>query len=447
MQQDARGLALGTDSGAAARAYDAAIESYLRYRTDAARHVEAALAADPAFAMVHVLRGYFAMLSFNRANVPAAEAALAVARAGEAGLSPRERRHVEALAAWVDGRLWRMLGAWEAILADHPTDVLALRLAHFNYFWLGEVRAMRDSVLRAKAGWASDLPGFGTVLSCEAFGREECGDYRAAEAAGRAAVERDPLDLWGTHAVAHVMEMEGRHQDGIAWLEGLHPHWEGAAAIVHHLWWHRALYHWELGQFDAVLALYDERFRDLGSVLTKAMPDLYIDLQNATAMLWRLERAGVAVGSRWDELAEKADARTGCTLSAFTQPHLMLALAATGRGEAADRLLAVLDAAGEGAGTLAPVHAAVTRPVAAAVLAHRAGDWARVVDLLWPVRNEFWRLGGSHAQRDIFRQMLADAAARAGDRNRLRVILTEEKLGRTLPLTQRRGYAPLAIAA
>ncbi|BBK33304.1 tetratricopeptide repeat protein 38 family protein [Allostella humosa] len=447
MQQDARGLALSTDVPAAAAAFDAAIQSYLRYRTDGARHLEAALAADPGFAMAHLLRGYFAMLSFNRANVPAAAAALAEARRGEAGLSPRERRHAEALAAWIDGRLWAMLGAWEAILADHPTDVLALRLAHFNYFWLGEVGQMRQSVLRAQAGWADDLPGYGTVLSCIAFGHEECGDYRLAEAAGRAAVERDPLDLWGTHAVAHVMEMEGRHRDGVAWLDGLKGHWEGAAAIVHHMWWHRALYHWELGEFDQVLALYDERFRNLDSPLTKAMPDLYIDAQNAAAMLWRLERAGVNVGGRWAELADRAEARAGDSLSAFTQPHWMLALAATGRTEAAGRLVADLHAAGEGGGTLAPVHAGVTAPLATAVLAHRAGDWRRVVDLLWPIRNDFWRLGGSHAQRDIFRQMLADAAARAGDRNRLRMILTEETVGRTLPLTARRGYAPLAIAA
>ena len=447
MQPDARGLALSTDSPAAAAAFDAAIGSYLRYRTDAARHIEAALAADPGFAMAHLLRGYFAMLSFNRANVPAAAVALAAARTGAERLTRRERRHLDALAAWIDGQLWRTLGAWEAILAEDPTDVLALRLSHFNYFWLGEVAAMRQSVLRAKAGWDEGLPGFGTVLSCEAFGHEECGEYRAAEAAGRAAVERDPLDLWGTHAVAHVLEMEGRHRDGIDWLDGLKGHWEGAAAIVHHLWWHRGLYHWELGEFDQVLALYDERFRNPESPLTRAMPDLYIDVQNAAAMLWRLERAGVAVGSRWDELADKAEARAGDTLSAFTQPHWMLALAAAGRTDAARRLVASLAEAGRGADSLAPVHAGVTGPVAAAVLAHRAGDWPRVVDLLWPIRNELWRLGGSHAQRDIFRQMLADAAARAGDRTTLRAVLAEEQFGRTLPLTRRRGYAPLAIAA
>ncbi|MGE0715708.1 MAG: tetratricopeptide repeat protein [Alphaproteobacteria bacterium] len=447
MQHDARGLALSTDSGDAARHFDAAVDAYLRYRLDGAKHVEAALAADPAMVMAHVLRGYFAMLSYKQANLQAARAALAAGAASRASATLRERRHLDALEAWSQGHLWRALGAWEAILAEHPTDVLALRLSHFNYFWMGEAGAMRDSVLRAKPGWADDLPGYGTVLSCEAFAREECGDYRAAEAAGRAAVERDPADLWGTHAVAHVIEMEGRHRDGIAWLDGLQGNWEGAAAIVHHLWWHRALYHHELGEFDAVLALYDERFRNLASPLVQAMPDLYIDVQNAAAMLWRLERAGVAVGDRWAEVADKAEARIGDTLSAFTQPHWMMALAATGRDKAADRLLAALDAAGAADDTLAPVHLTVTRPVAAAARAHRRGDWNEVVDLLWPIRNELARLGGSHAQRDIFRQMLADAAARGGRRDALRVVLAEEQVGRTLPLTRRRGFAPLALAA
>ena len=447
MQQDARGLALSTDSGEAARRFDAAIDSYLRYRTDVARLLDGALAADPGFALGHVLRGYLAMLSYKRANVSVAAAALARAEAAAVRLSERERLHLQALRAWVDGRLWRMLEAWEAILADHPTDVLALRLSHFNYFWMGEAGAMRTSVLRAKEGWSENLPGYGTVLSCEAFAREECGEYRAAEAAGRAAVERDPADLWGTHAVAHVMEMEGRHRDGIAWLDALKDNWEGAAAIVHHLWWHRALYHYELGEHDTVLALYDQRIRDLAAPLVQAMPDLYIDVQNGAAMLWRLERAGIDVGTRWTELADKAETRIGDALSAFTQPHWMLALAATGRDAAAGRLVAALAEAGQAGDTLAAVHATVTAPVAAATLAHRRGDWARVVELLFPIRNDFHRLGGSHAQRDIFRQMLADAAARGGRRDVLRVVLAEESAGRSIPLTSRRGFAAISIAA
>ena len=135
------------------------------------------------------------------------------------------------------------------------------------------------------------------------------------------------------------MEMQGRRDEGIAWLDGLEPHWEGGNNLLHHLWWHRALFHLERREFDAVLDLYDRRFRNLASPLTQAQPDLYIDVQNAASMLFRLERQGVDVGERWSELADKAEARIGDCLSVFTLPHWMMALAATGRGEAAGRML------------------------------------------------------------------------------------------------------------
>ena len=41
------------------------------------------------------------------------------------------------------------------------------------------------------------------------------------------------------------------------------------------------------------------------------------------------------------------------------------------------------------------------------------GDYARVVDLLHPVRFELFRIGGSHAQRDIFDWTLTEAACRS----------------------------------
>src|SRR5262249_46554186 len=77
----------------------------------------------------------------------------------------REQSHVEALDAWAAGDLDRTLAIWEAILADYPTDTLALRLAHLKYFWLGRPRDMLASVERVVPQWDRDLPGWGAILS------------------------------------------------------------------------------------------------------------------------------------------------------------------------------------------------------------------------------------------------------------------------------------------
>src|SRR5262249_8790906 len=160
------------------------------------------------------------------------------------------------------------------------------------------------------------------------FALKECGDYAATEPAGQAAIDFDPADLWAAHAVAHVMEMRARQHEGIAWLDGLARHWEGANQLRHHLWWHQACFHYERGEFAQVVALYDQQFRNLASPLTQSQPDFIIDVQNAASMLFRLERQDVDVGDRWVEIADKAEQRIGDCRSVFTLPHWMMALAA-----------------------------------------------------------------------------------------------------------------------
>ena len=57
MQQDERGLPLTTASSAAAEALVACARSFIGLRTDALAHLDAALAADPEFALAHALKG------------------------------------------------------------------------------------------------------------------------------------------------------------------------------------------------------------------------------------------------------------------------------------------------------------------------------------------------------------------------------------------------------
>jgi tetratricopeptide (TPR) repeat protein len=443
MPHDVHGLPITTSAEAGA-AFDRTVLAYLKYRADTPDHLKQTLAADPEFGLAHCLKGYFAMLSYKQANVPVAADAARAARAHTAKATARERAHAAALDAWVAGDLDRTLAVWEQILADHPTDVLALRLAHFNNFWLGRPRAMAASVGRVLPKWGRALPGYGTLLACRAFALEECGDYAGAEPAGRAAVAIDPGDVWGTHAVAHIMEMQGRHQEGIAWLDQLERHWVGGNNLLHHLWWHRALFHLERDETGEVLALYDWRFRDLASALTRAQPDLYIDVQNAASMLFRLERRGVDVGDRWSEIADKAEPRIGDCLSAFTLPHWMMALAATGRDAAAARMLEAMRAFGRGRETVAAIVGEIAVPVCEAVLAHRRGAAARTVALMRPVLDGMHRLGGSHAQQDVLEQLFLDAAVTADQPDDVRLLLARVAARHPVPPHERIGYAAAA---
>jgi len=400
---DTYDLPISTTSAAAGDAYRRALQSFIGYDADFPEHAQAALQADPRFVMGHCVWGYFMMLAYSHATVPAAAEALRAAAPHAKGATSRERAHVRALDLWIAGDLESALREWEAILAASPRDVLAVRLLHANYFWLGRQLEMRASLERVAPHWVDDS----SFMACLAFSLEETGDYAAAERIGRRALELDPTEVWGAHAVAHVLEMQRRPAEGIAWLAGLEQHWGGKGLFLHHLWWHRAMFHLAGREFDAVLDLYDRRFRNLASPLTSAMPDFYVDVQNAASMLLRLELRGVAVGARWDELADKAEARIGDCLSAWTLPHWMMALTAAGRTQAADRMLSVLK------NNQQQVVREVAAPVCEALLAHRRAQHGKVVSLIAPLRSRLQELGGSHAQRDVLAQVYVDSLRKA----------------------------------
>ena len=131
-----------------------------------------------------------------------AQKMLEAARAARAPESEREILYISALEAAIDGRITQSISHFETIARANPHDLLALRLAQFELFWLGEAAWMRDISERAAPAWSEGDKGLGAYLAIRAFGLEETGDYAQAERCGRSAVEIDPTDPWGAHAVA-----------------------------------------------------------------------------------------------------------------------------------------------------------------------------------------------------------------------------------------------------
>jgi hypothetical protein len=263
------------------------------------------------------------------------------------------------------------------------------------------------------------MPGYHAVLSMLAFGLEETGDYAAAERFGRRSVELEPRDGWGWHAVAHVMEMQNRRAEGVAWLTRDSAAWSEGSFFAIHNWWHLGLFYLGMDRVDEVLALVDQR------VLGTASP-VVLDMIDASAMLWRLQLRGVPVGDRWNALATRWVAASSESTYAFNDMHAMMSFVGADRIDDADRLLQAQRAALEAPGDNAAFLRDVGMPATQAIYDFAAGRYPEAVEKLRAVRPVAHRFGGSHAQRDIIDLTLIEAATRA-DQSTLADALRRER--------------------
>jgi len=393
-----------------------ALHEFRCFADDPLATAEAALAESPDLVMAQVLRGWLYLLSTEASGVALAREALAAAR--QWPHNDREAAHLRAIEQLSNGQ-WRAAAlTMEDLNLQFPMDALALQVGQQLDFLVGDSRMLRDRLARVMPHWSAGMPGWHAVLGMYAFGLEETGDFATAERLGRQAVALEPRDAWAQHAVAHVLEMQGRRDEGIEWMRG-NTGWQTDNFLAVHNWWHLALHHLAQGDVTEVLALYD-------GPIHGHRPEIHVELVDASALLWRLWLQGVDVGPRWTQLAEKWAPFAGDGHYAFSDWHAAMAFAAAGREDLLQTLLqAQADAmarCNDNAAFTAEVGSAVTR----AAIACGQGDWRRAVTLLRPVRSASHRFGGSHAQRDLIDLTLITAAQRSGQ-TRLARALEQER--------------------
>jgi tetratricopeptide (TPR) repeat protein len=407
---DARGLSVTLSDPRALGPYERALRALQTYRGDPVAPMDEALAIAPDFAAAHAAKALILMTFFERRFAKDAAAALAAGEPHLARANERERQLFAAAAALASGDWHEGVRRLDRVLVDHPRDILALQVAHLVDFLRGDAQNLRNRVSRVLPHWSAAVPGHSFVRGMHAFGLEECNQYPEAEAAARTALESEPADCWATHALVHVMEMQGRIDEGMRFLESTRGDWATADnGFAFHNWWHLALFHLDRGDSARVLALYDER---LAGALEMAMSRL-----DATALLWRLMLEGVDIGARFETVADAwekdLDAESG--FYAFNDFHAALAFAATGRQSAIARLRRALADSAREQGANADMARSVGIDASEGVIALAGGDPRRALERLAGVRDRASRFGGSHAQRDILTLTIIEAARRAGE--------------------------------
>jgi tetratricopeptide (TPR) repeat protein len=405
MRTDKHGNAMTGTTGEAVEFFDQAVEAFNIYRGDPVGLLDRAIEAAPDFAMAHILKAHLFGLATEPEATQAARAI--VGQAKTLRLNEREASHVAALDLLLEGRWTAAAEALDRHNADHPHDLVALQCGHLMDFYRASARGLRDRIARVLPKWSPDTPGYPVVLGMHAFGLEETGDYARAEAAGRRAVDLQPLDCWAHHAVAHVMEMQGRAEDGIGWMIAREPHWSGDDNFFKvHNWWHRSLYHLDLGQVDEVFALYDGPIRQDRSIVA-------LDMVDASALLWRLHLSGHDVGDRWNELAATWDAHADGRTYPFNDWHAAMAYLGAGREADVDRMISSYRSRLDGA-EVGEWGRRTALPLVEGFADFWRGNYATAADRLYGARHVVNSFGGSHAQRDIIDWTLTEATVRGG---------------------------------
>ena len=186
-------------------------------------------------------------------------------RPSRARCSPRPRRSAHAaatnasathLAALRQPRRRRLGRRGRALGARPARGIRATRSPcsglHLFDFYRGDAMQLPGTSRRVLPAWPDDDPLQPYVLALHAFGLEESGRYDEAEATGRRALAGAARVPWAIHAVAHVMEMQGRHEEGARWMGewrarlGRARRRKAATArpngFAGHLGWHEALF-------------------------------------------------------------------------------------------------------------------------------------------------------------------------------------------------------------
>ena len=409
MHLDRYGLPLTTASDRAAASYRDGFDRMLSAWYGAGDAFDEAIAEDPDFALAHIARARVHQLNMESAE---ARSRAAHARRLAAMVTRRERQHVEILAAAVEGQPKAALSGAEQHLDEFPRDalVLALLLGAFGlYAFSGRADhdAARLAICERHARHYGEDWWFLTYLG---WSHTEAGNAGTGRTMNERAIALRLANGNAAHALSHALFEQGNTAEGRAFLSGWLPAHEQASFLQGHLSWHLALTALESGDLEGAVEIYAQH---IGRSEFN-YPPLNVFTDRAS-LLWRLSLAGKSgLEPYWREVAGYGDRFFPRAGVHFADMHYALVAAAT-RSATLETRLAELEALA-GDGRLAPGPSAIE--LCRGIRAFAEGDNETAIRILEPLMPALVRIGGSHAQRELWEDTLIVACLRGGNRDK-----------------------------
>jgi tetratricopeptide (TPR) repeat protein len=406
MLTDRYGLAVSTSSAAARDAYVSGCDLLFQGNAGPLEAFQAAIDADPRFALAHAGKARTLQL---KGDAAASRAAMAEANALAAEVSEREKSHLAYYSLVNAGQLDPAVAAAREHLKHWPRDAMVLSPCTSVFGLIGfSGHKGRERAQVEILDWLA--PAYGDdwwFCAQHAFALDEVGQRSAARRKIERVMVQTPRNAHAAHILAHVMYEDGAMDAARRYLAAWLPAYERAAILHCHVSWHLALCELEAGHAEAAFAIFDDAIDPAAT----SSPPINV-LTDAAAFLWRAELAGGRREmARWRKVHEFAHRNFPRAGIAFSDTHILLADAVCGDNEGfARRMREIDERAAQGKQPSGPVVPALARGFAAFV----AEDWNAAIAAIEPVMGEHERIGGSRAQRDLVEFTLLRAYLNAG---------------------------------
>ena len=405
MYQDRYGYPLTTASEASAASYREGLDLILSAWTGAGEALDRAITQDPNFALAYIARA--------RVHQIYAEAIDARTRAAQARslaekTTKRERQHIEIIARAVEGQPAAALSGAEQHLSEFPRDalVLSLLLGAFGlYAFSGRADhdAARVAICERHAIHYGEDWWFLTYLG---WAHTEAGNVGAGRTITERSLALREKNGNAAHALAHALFEQGDAAASGSFLTDWLPTYDGGSFLDGHLSWHLALVALKSNDIDAAIKIYEERIRP---GISRSPPLNYFT--DTSSFLWRVGLVKeVELDPYWREVAAYGSKRFPRAGVHFADIHWALVAAAT-NSEDFDRRLTELESL-QASGKLTPGQSAID--LCRGVYAFANGDYEAATRIFEMHIPELARIGGSHAQREMFEDTLIVAYLRGG---------------------------------
>lgn len=319
----------------------------------------------------------------------------------------RECLLLQAVSAWSQNDYKAGLERLHAITQQFPRDIFSAKLAEWLYYCSGQYyHAQRYLALCERIAKENQDQAY--FLAMHAFAHELNGHLQEAQILAEKAITLEKGVAWAHHCLAHVYLNSNQIATGIQCLQAFQPEWQTIFPLLRgHNIWHLALFHLANRDEQEIMNLYPSIFGTL--------PDLVGEHIDSISLLWRMDLAGLPQDKPFKVISTYIKEKPFEYHTGFNTVHYMYCLGRVGEVATLQQALSELEMYAKS--NTDPLWIQVIFPLVKAIHAFLQQDYGAASELIQPILQESFAIGGSDAQDELITQTYLMALIRSGKIN------------------------------